>query len=249
MPMTIRWGKATWAIPVTQDLPGVGRDLQDHMLLGVGYQSQVPFAEPEMLAEAGLFRWTHSGPEQTSPDLQYFFGPVQFVLPEYMVDGPGFTFAPILAQPLSRGTISLASTDPAVNARLDPQFLSRDEDLAVFEHGIRYARELVETPAFAGIRGRELAPGADVVSSADLRAYIRKAASTVWHPSSTCRMGNDPGAVVDPELRVRGVDGLRIADASVLPKLVNANPNAVIMMIAEKAADLIRGIPAPAQGA
>lgn len=236
---------ATWGIPVIQDLPGVGKDLQDHMLLGVGYESLVPFDEPELLAEAGLFRWTRGGPDQTSPDLQYFFGPVQFVLPEYMVDAPGFTFAPILAQPLSRGTISLASTDPTVNARLDPQFLSREEDIVVFEHGIRYARELVQTEAFAGIRSRELSPGADVTSTADLRAFIRKAASTVWHPSSTCRMGTDLGAVVDPELRVRGVTGLRIVDASVMPKLVNANPNASIMMIAEKAADLIRGIQAP----
>jgi choline dehydrogenase len=240
---------ATWGIPVIQDLPGVGKDLQDHMLLGVDYESLVPFNEPELLAEAGLFRWTRGGPDQTSPDLQYFFGPVQFVLPEYRVDAPCFTFAPILAQPLSRGTISLASTDPTVNARLDPQYLSREEDIAVFEYGIRYARELAHTEAFAGIRSRELSPGPEVTSSKDLRAFIRKAASTVWHPSSTCRMGTDPGAVVDPELRVRGVTGLRIVDASVLPKLVNANPNASIMMIAEKAADLIRGIPAPAPNA
>lgn len=240
---------ATWGIPVIQDLPGVGKDLQDHMLLGVGYQSQVAFAEPELLAEAGLFRWTQGEQHQTSPDLQYFFGPVQFLLPEYVNEGPGFTFAPILAQPLSRGTISLASTDPTVNAKLDPQYLSCEEDITVFEHGIRYARDLVQTAAFAGIRGRELAPGADVTSSADLRAFIRKAASTVWHPTSTCRMGTDEGAVVDPELRVRGVNGLRIADASVMPRIVNGNPNAATMMIAEKAADLIRGIQSPAPDA
>lgn len=228
-------------IPVVRDMPEVGANLQDHLLLGVAFESTVPLDPPEMLAEAGLFTWTRTGPTQVSPDLQYFFGPVQFIPQEYMTDGPGFTFAPILSQPLSRGTVSLASSDPTVRARVDPQYLSRDEDLAVLEYGIRYARELAQTSAFASLRGRELAPGPDVADSAGLRDYIRKTAGTVWHPACTCRMGKDAGAVVDEQLRVRGVDGLRITDASVLPKLVNGNPNAAIMMVAEKAADLVRG--------
>jgi choline dehydrogenase len=227
-------------IAVVQDLPGVGANLQDHMLLGVGFESLIPLDPPELLAEAGLFIWTQSRAEQISPDLQYFFGPIQFLAPEYMTDGPGFTFAPILAQPLSRGSVTLASSDPTALARVDPQYLSRDEDLAVFEHGIRYARELVHTAAFNNLRGRELAPGEAVTSSAGLRDYIRRIASTVWHPVGTCRMGNDEDTVVDDQLRVRGTEGLRIVDASVMPKLVNGNPNAAIMMIAEKAADLIR---------
>jgi len=236
---------AAQGISVVQDLPGVGQGLQDHMLLGVGYQSLEPLDPPELLAEAGLFTWTDAGDRQASPNLQYFFGPVQFVPQEYMTDGPGFTFAPILAQPMSVGTITLASADPTVNARLDPQYLSRDEDMAVMEYGIRYARELVQTPAFAKLRGKELAPGESVTSSEGIREYIRKAIGTVWHPACTCHMGNDAQAVVDDELRVKGVQGLRIADASVMPKLVNGNPNAAVMMIAEKAADLIRGVPAP----
>ena len=227
-------------IPVLQDLPGVGRNLQDHLLLGVGYESLVPLEPPTLLAEAGLFMWTQPGAEQTSPNLQYFFGPVQFLAAEYMTDGPGFTFAPILSQPASRGTVTLASSNPAELARIDPQYLSREEDLAVLEYGIRYARELAHTSAFNGIRGRELAPGADVTSSAELRNYIRKVAGTVWHPAGTCKMGDDREAVVDERLKVYGVEGLRIADASVMPRLVNGNPNAAIMMIAEKAADLIR---------
>jgi choline dehydrogenase len=165
---------------------------------------------------------------------------VQFVAPEYMIDGPGFTFAPIITQPRSRGTVTLASSDPTALARVDPQYLSHDEDLAVFENGIRYARELVNTKAFDKIRGRELAPGPDVTSSSGLRDYIRQSASTVWHPAGTCKMGTDPDAVVDGQLRVYGIDGLRIADASVMPNIVNANPNAAVMMIAEKAADMIR---------
>lgn len=231
---------AAHAIPVVQDLPGVGSNLQDHLLLGVGYESMVPLDPPDLLAEAGLFTWTQPGAEQISPNLQYFFGPVQFLAPEYMTSGPGFTFAPILSQPRSRGMVTLASSDPTALARLDPQYLSREEDLAVLEYGIRYARELAHTSAFDKLRGRELAPGATVTSSSELRDYIRKVAGTVWHPVGTCRMGTDSEAVVDEQLRVHGVEGLRIVDASVMPRIVNGNPNAAIMMIAEKAADLIR---------
>ncbi len=227
-------------ISVLQDLPGVGRNLQDHLLLGVGYESLVPLEAPTLLAEAGLFTWSSAEAEGTSPNLQYFFGPVQFLAEEYMTNGPGFTFAPILSQPESRGTVTLASSDPAELARIDPQYLSREEDLAVLEYGIRYARELAHTSAFNGLRGRELAPGETVTSSTELRDYIRKVAGTVWHPAGTCKMGTDREAVVDERLQVYGVEGLRIADASVMPRLVNGNPNAAIMMIAEKAADLIR---------
>jgi choline dehydrogenase len=221
-------------------LPGVGSNLQDHLLLGVGYESLVPLDPPTLLAEAGLFTWTQPGTEQTSPNLQYFFGPVQFLAPEYMSNGPGFTFAPILTQPHSRGTVTLASSDPTALARIDPQYLSQEEDLAVLEYGIRYARELAQTSAFDKLRGRELAPGAAVTSTTELHDYIRKVAGTVWHPAGTCKMGTDREAVVDDQLRVHGVEGLRIVDASVMPRLVNGNPNAAVMMIAEKAADLIR---------
>jgi choline dehydrogenase len=136
--------------------------------------------------------------------------------------------------------VTLASSDPTALAKVDPQYLSREEDLAVFEYGIRYARELAQTSAFDGLRGRELAPGPDVTSSEGLREYIRKSAGTVWHPACSCRMGTGPDAVVDSQFKVYGVDGLRVVDASALPKLVNGNPNAAIMMLAEKAADLIR---------
>jgi choline dehydrogenase len=211
-----------------------------HLIDPIAFESLVPLDPPEMLAEAALFHWTGVNAKDASPDLQYFFGPVQFVAPEYMTDGPGFTFAPIIAQPQSRGSVSLASGDPTVRAKVDPQYLSREEDLAVFEYGIRYARELAETSAFNGLRGRELAPGAHVTSSEDIRDYVRKSAGTVWHPACTARMGTGDDAVVDSQMKVYGVDGLRVVDASALPKLVNGNPNAAIMMLAEKAADLIR---------
>jgi len=225
---------------VKQDLPGVGANLQDHLLLGVAFESRIPLEPPELLAEAGLFTWT-TGPVQSSPNLQYFFGPVQFVPEEYMTSGPGFTFAPILSQPRSRGSVRLAANDPAALAVVDPQYLSRDADIAVLEYGIRYARELAYTEAFKELRGRELAPGEEVTGAPEIRDYIRKVAGTVWHPAGTCKMGTDLEAVVDDDLQVYGVDGLRIADASVMPTLVNGNPNAAVMMIAERAADLIRG--------
>jgi choline dehydrogenase len=231
---------AEHGIPVVADMPGVGENLQDHMLLGVAYECNEPQPAPEMLAEAGVILHTDSGRE--IPDLQYFFGPVQFIPQEYMTANPGFTFAPILAKPLSRGTIRLASANPDDNAVVDPHYLEREEDVAVFEFGIRYARRLVQHPAFDRFRGKELAPGADVTDPAGIRAYIRKAAGTVWHPVGTCKMGpaSDPLAVVDHELKVHGIAGLRVADASIMPELVNANPNATVYMIAEKAADMIR---------
>ncbi|MDQ4107276.1 MAG: GMC family oxidoreductase N-terminal domain-containing protein [Actinomycetota bacterium] len=237
-------------IPVVQDLPGVGGNLHDHLLLGIGFQSLVDLPAPELAAEAGLFTWTGTRPDQKSPDLQYFFGPVlQPVLrafaPDLMTSNRAFTFTPILNQPVSRGTVTLASGDPTALARVDPQYLTRDEDLAVMEFGIRYARELVHTSAFDELRGQEIAPGEAVTSSSELRDYIRGYAGTVWHPVGTCRMGRDPEAVVDDQLRVHGVEGLRIVDASVMPEVVNSNPNAAVMMIAEKAAELIRGDQVP----
>ena len=221
------------------DLPGVGQNLQDHMLLGVGYQclQEQPF--PNLLSEAGLFTYTTEGLSAASPNLQFFFGPVQYVEPEYQVEGPGFTFAPILAQPQSRGTVSLRSADARDLALIDPNYLACDADVNVLIKGIELARELVNTRAFDGLRGRELAPGAAVTSKEALGAYVRKVASTVWHPIGTCKMGVDEMAVVDPQLRVYGIEGLRVADASIMPKITSGNTNAPTIMIGEKAADLI----------
>lgn len=228
-------------IPVTQDLPGVGKNLQDHLILGVGFESLIPLDLAELIAEAGLFKWTATNSDQrTSPNLQYFCGPVQFLADKYRTPNPGFTLAPVMTQPKSLGTVTLASRNPKDLARVDPQYLSQEEDIAVLEYGIRYARDLVQTRAFDKIRGRELGPGVAVNSSSEIRNYIREVAGTVWHPVGTCKMGTDKEAVVDHQLKVHGIEGLRIVDASVIPKHINGNPNAAIMMIAEKTADLIR---------
>ncbi|HET9516174.1 MAG TPA: GMC family oxidoreductase N-terminal domain-containing protein [Actinoplanes sp.] len=221
------------------DLPGVGKNLQDHLLFGVAYQSLVELAPPALLSEAGMFLHTAPAAPEASPDLQFFFGPIQFVADSYRVDGPGFTFAPILAQPRSRGTVTLRSADPQAMPVVDPHYLRDDADLEVLLRGIEIARDLAHTNAFDGLRGRELAPGDAVVDRASLSRYVRDNATTVWHPVGTCRMGADRDAVVDAQLRVHDVARLRVADASIMPTITCGNTNAATIMIAEKAADLI----------
>jgi choline dehydrogenase len=226
-------------IATVVDLPGVGQNLQDHLLFGVGYQSRQDLPFPALLAEAGMFLHTGTASDDASPDLQFFFGPIQFVADEYTVDGPGFTFAPILAQPRSRGTVSLRSGRATDLPVVDPHYLDDGADLDVLVRGIEISRELVHTRAFDALRGRELAPGDAITDRAGLAGYVRANASTVWHPVGTCRMGSDRDAVVDARLRVHGVAGLRVADASVMPTITCGNTNAATIMIAEKAADLI----------
>ena len=226
-------------IEVLVDLPGVGQNLQDHLLLGVGYQCKQEQPSPNLLSEAGLFTWTRQGINSASPDLQFFFGPVQFLEPQYQVEGPGFTFAPIVIQPKSRGTVSLSSNNPQDLAIIRPNYLQCETDLNVLIRGIELARELSNTKAFEEFRGRELGPGAEVKSPAQLSEYIRQVASTVWHPVGTCKMGRDYYAVVNPQLQVYGVEGLRVADASIMPTITSGNTNAGTIMIGEKAADLI----------
>jgi choline dehydrogenase len=226
-------------IAVTADLPGVGQNLQDHLLLGVGYECQVEEPPAQLLAEAGIFLHTRKGMAAASPNLQIFYGPVQFVPPEYQRVGPAFTLAPVLTQPASRGTVTLRSANPEELPVVDPRYLESTVDLETLVDGIRICRDIVAARAFDGLRGPEIAPGADVTTEDGLIDYVRNAASTVWHPAGTCRMGRGRDAVVDPALRVRGVTGLRVADASVMPTITAGNTNAATIMIGEKAADLV----------
>lgn len=229
-------------INVVSDLPGVGQNLQDHLLLPVCYRASLVLDAPQLLSEAGIFLYSGVYDRSTSsPDLQFFFGPIQFADPQYVDDGPGFTLVPILAQPRSRGTVRLASADPIQKPVVDPGYLSDPRDVDVLLRGLRIARDLATNKAFDSMRDKELAPGADAASEEELVSYIRASASTVWHPVGTCRMGDpaDATTVLDSSLRVRGVSGLRVADASAMPMITSGNTNAASIMIGDKAADHI----------
>ncbi|HEX4222500.1 MAG TPA: GMC family oxidoreductase N-terminal domain-containing protein [Pseudonocardiaceae bacterium] len=235
-------------IQVLVDLPGVGANLQDHMIVGVCYLSkrEQPW-EPTLIAETGFFTRSSAVGPQEAPDFQMKFGGLKFVSPEYYQDGPGFTFAPVLIQPRSVGYVSLKSADPHDIALLQPNYLSDPADLNTFVEAIERSRELANTRAMTGWVDREIAPGPDVTDRAGIEDYVRRNAGTLWHPVGTCAMGNGPQAVVDPQLRVRGVVGLRVADASVMPRIVSGNTNAASIMIGEQAARLLA--PAAVAGA
>lgn len=143
------------------------------------------------------------------------------------------------SRPRSSGAIRLASADPTVLPSIDPQYLTDPDDLRVLRDGIRMVREIFAQAAYDDFRGEEYAPGAAVQSDTDLDAYIRENANTLYHPVGTCKMGVDDMAVVDPQLKVYGVDNLRVVDASVMPDLISGNTNFPVMMIAEKAAEFI----------
>ena len=235
-------------IDVVADLPGVGENLQDHVLLPVFFRSREALPLPEFIAEAGLFTRTRSG--SGAPDLQFHFsaGIPAFVPPDYPISGATFVFVPILVQPYSRGRVGLRSADPLAPPVIEPNYLQDERDLETLLRGVALSREFAGTRAFAPFNGGEAAPGAEK-DRQGVVDYVRTHCSTVWHVAGTCRMGSDAQAVVDARLRVRGIDKLRVADASVMPTIVSGNTNAACIMIGEKAADLILGRPAPRERA
>jgi 4-pyridoxate dehydrogenase len=151
----------------------------------------------------------------------------------------------VLLRPKSRGAVNLTSADPATPVRITQNFLAEESDRVLMRKGVRLVQEIGEQAPIKRFIAAELAPGPAKLSDADLDAYVRKVAATAHHPLGTCKMGveRDEDAVVDAELRVRGVDGLRVVDAAVMPDLVGGNINACVIMIAERASDLIRGRP------
>jgi choline dehydrogenase len=250
-------------IGVSADRGEVGRNLQDHLdfctlnqcpepvtydftraqALAVGLRYFLTRSGPGVsnVAEAGAFVRTPLAPDER-PDVQLHFVPAQ--LDEHgrnRLPGHGFTVHACVLRPASRGTLTLRSTLPADPPRIQPCYLSEPHDLEVLLEGIRISRAIIAAAPFARFRGRELFPGAGLGTRAELEAIVRRKAETIYHPAGTCRMGRDAGAVVDPELRVQGIEGLRVADASVMPRLIGGNTNAPTLMIAEKAADLILG--------
>ena len=229
-------------VAVAADLPGVGADLQDHVLLSNVYLSTDEQAEPgALIAETGFFLRSGAQAADESPGLQMMFGGLKFVAPNLDREGSGFTFAPVLTQPHSRGSVRLAGPEATTPAVVDPGYLSDPRDVEDFLEALEMSREMAATRAMRAYTKTEIAPGPQVRDRAALVDYIRGYAGTLWHPVGTCRMGaeSDETAVVDPRLRVRGVVGLRVADGSVMPRIVAGNTNAACIMIGEKAADLI----------
>jgi choline dehydrogenase-like flavoprotein len=194
--------------------------------------------------EATAFLRTAGGLDR--PDVQLVFQPArrnQSTFPFPI--GHGFVLSVVLLYPKSRGAVSLASPDPHAAPIIDPNLLSEPKDFEPLLRGLRLARRIFACPAFARYRATEFLPGSGVQAEEALKDYIRRGSATVHHPAGTCRMGSDAQAVVDPELKVRGIRGLRVADASIFPRLVGGNTNAAVVMVAEKAADMMLGCPAP----
>ena len=256
-------------IGVQHHLPGVGANYHDHLAVAVLMEMKNSDsygiswrAAPRDLANVFEYALFRSGPlasnvfeatgfirtrqELKRPDVQVVFqaarrnrGTFPFPL------GHGFAISIVGLYPKSRGRVRLAGSDPLAAPLVDPQLLSDPDDAATLLRGLKLGRQLTQASAFTRYRAREVQPGPGVQEEAALLDYIRRTAGTVHHPCGSCRMGADDMAVVDAQLRVRGLEALRVADASAFPSIVGGNTNAAVVMIAEKAADMIRGIAAP----
>ncbi|MFJ9916983.1 GMC family oxidoreductase [Actinacidiphila glaucinigra] len=229
-------------IDVVADHPGVGANLQDHPIANLVYRSARPVpAGVNNHGEAlGLVR-SDSGLD--GPDLQVLFVDAAGHIPVPGAPGPGrgYTIAVSAILPHSRGSVRLASADPDVLPLVDPDYYSDDRDLSAMVEGLRLAREIGRANALREWHGHEVQPGPRARDDAALRTYALRTLCSYMHPVGTCRMGLDAAdSVVDPALRVHGVDGLRVADASVIPSIPSANTNATVYAIAERAAELLR---------
>ncbi|MCO5316003.1 MAG: FAD-dependent oxidoreductase [Solirubrobacterales bacterium] len=251
---------ADLGIEVKSDAPGVGLNLQDHPYVvciwdAPGSDSLLAAEKPKALAEWALrrtgpltstvaeaFLFTRSRPGLPAADLQFHFVPGYFSqhgADKY--DRDAITLGPVLISPKARGEVTLKSPDPGAKPAILTNALAEPEDMAAMVHGVRLAREIAAAEPLGSRTGREIYPGADTVDDEAIEDDIRDRTELLYHPVGTCRMGSDDAAVLDPELRVRGVAGLRVVDASVMPLIPGGNTNAPTIMIAEKAADLILG--------
>jgi choline dehydrogenase len=228
-------------IDTVADVPGVGRNLHDHILLcGICVEAQQPIpAGTGNLGEAVLY-W-RSDDALPGPDLQIVLIYAPYLNPWQEPAANAYTFAVGHMRPVSRGRLSLASADPGRRPVIDPGYLDERHDLETLIVGVRKALDLRTQPAFRQWRGRDAMPGIEQAGPSALAEFVRHGVSTFSHAVGTCRMGIDNDAVVDPQLRVHGLRGLRVADASVMPSITTTNTNAATIMIGEKAADLIRG--------
>jgi choline dehydrogenase len=180
--------------------------------------------------------------ELTAPDIEIVWAPVPYIdHGSVKPAGHGVTAGVVLLQPESRGTVRLASADPGAAPAIDPNYLSdpQGRDLATFREGVRIARRVLSTRALAPYSGAPMEPAHERTDDESLTAFIAEQAETLYHPCGTCRMGRDAASVVDPELRVRGVTGLRVADASVMPRINRGHTHAPTIAIAERAAEIL----------
>jgi choline dehydrogenase len=227
-------------VETVHDLPGVGRNLHDHPLCGVVYEASQPIPAGRTNHAETSMVW-RSEESLGGPDMQLMFIHVPFHPPHLAAPANSFTLA-VATVPEARGSIRLAGPDPEAPPLIDPNYLGAESDVRRLVHGVQVAREIAATQPFAPWRAREVLPGPDVTDDAGLRDFVARGTGTYYHPVGSCAMGVGPDAVVDPALRVHGMDGLRVADASIMPRLVPVNTNAATIMIGEKAADLIRGV-------
>lgn len=253
-------------IDCVKHLPGVGRNLQDHLDVMVVHEASKPVSYnlgmknllkgPWTLARYLLRRdgmlstngaeacgFIKSDPAQPIPDLQFHFTPAK--LRDHGRDlrfltTHGFSLHVCNLRPKSRGRITLASSDPLAFPQICANYLSDPEDMAHMIKGVKHARQVLASPAMERYRGQELMPGSSVQSDAEIEAFVRAHAESIYHPVGTCKMGTDDLAVLDTEMRVMGVSGLRVVDASAIPTLIGGNTNAPVVMMAERAADFIK---------
>ncbi|MEM1036991.1 MAG: choline dehydrogenase [Pseudomonadota bacterium] len=261
-----------YGIETVVDSKGVGANLQDHLdvtivhemtqklsaysqqaglkKIGVGikYLLSKKGAGADNFLQAGAFLKSREGLDR--PDLQlHYVNAAVIDHGKEDVGKDGFTIHACQLRPESRGHITLASADPFDHPLIDPNYLAAEEDRRILRESVKMVRDVAGQNALSGLRGPEILPGESVKTDEDIDAFIRKTGETIYHPIGTVAMGIQDDSPLDPELRVRGIDGLRVIDASVMPTLIGGNTNAPTMMIAEKAADMILGKAAPARAA
>jgi choline dehydrogenase len=226
-------------IPVVSALPGVGENFHNHVLTGVIYECepQVPPGNLN-LSESALF--TKSEPGWVGPDIQIAFVHVPFNIIIGQGHPNSVSILPGVVRPLSRGWIRLASDNPLDKPLVNPNYLGVESDLVRLKDAVKLSREIFHTKAFSKWAKTELMPGPEIKTDQELIEFTRKNADSYHHQAGSCKMGSDAMAVVDPQLRVYGVEGVRVADASVMPQVPSGNCHAGIMMIAEKCADMIK---------